>query len=60
MIPPTDNFILLSLINTKLRDEYSSLSELCEEEDASEDEIISRLSAMGYVYNEAFNSFKAV
>ena len=55
MILPTDNFILLSLINTKLRDEYSSLSELCEEEDASEDEIISRLSAMGYVYNEAFN-----
>ncbi len=59
MILPTDNFILLSLINTKLRDEYSSLSELCEEEDVSAEEIISRLSAMGYVYNEAYNTFKA-
>ena len=45
MILPTDNFILLS--------------QLCEEEDVSAEEIIFRLSAMGYVYNEAYNTFKA-
>ena len=32
MILPSDDYILLSLVNTKLRDEYSSPESLCEEE----------------------------
>lgn len=55
---PADDFILLSLINTKLRDNYSSLEELCGEEDVAAEEIVTRLSAIGYEYDEKENSFK--
>ena len=57
MFLPSDNNILLSLINTKLRDNYSSLEELCEEEGLDTEEIISRLLSVGYVYNEQTNQF---
>ena len=55
---PADDFILLSLINTKLRDNYSSLGELCMEEDVAAEEIAARLSAVGYEYDKEGNSFK--
>lgn len=54
---PKDNVILLSVINTKLRDFYSSLDALCEDMDINKDEIISRLSSIGYKYNELKNQF---
>jgi len=54
---PADDFILLSLINTKLRDEYSTLRELCEEEGVSLSELCRRLSALGYAYAEEENAF---
>ncbi|MDE6442119.1 MAG: DUF4250 domain-containing protein [Clostridia bacterium] len=57
MVIPSDNYILLSLINTKLRDEYSSFEELCEEEDVDLNEITSRLAQSGYIYNPHTNSF---
>ena len=60
MILPADNFILLSLINTKLRDNYSSLQELCEEEGVTQSEIINRLAALGYAYDEEENGFKRI
>ena len=55
---PADNFLLLSLVNTRLRDAYSSLSELCEEEGMDAAEITARLAAVGYFYDEKTNSFK--
>lgn len=55
---PADGFMLLSIVNTKLRDEYSSLKELCEEEDADGEEITARLAELGYFYDESQNSFK--
>lgn len=58
MILPADGFILLSLINTKLRDCYASLEELCEEEGVSPDEIKTRLAPLGYFYDEDKNTFK--
>lgn len=58
MFIPDDDFLLLSIVNTKLRDSYSSLTELCEEEGADINEIISRLAAIGYSYEEKLNSFK--
>ena len=58
MLLPADGFILLSLINTKLRDDYSSLEELCEEEGLDIEELTSRLSALGYSYVEEQNTFK--
>ena len=54
---PADDFILLSVVNTKLRDNYVSLSELCDEENVSEEEITNRLSALGYKYDEDKNAF---
>lgn len=55
---PADDFILLSFINTKLRDNYGSLEELCDDLDFSADEIISRLSALGYEYCQDDNVFR--
>ena len=43
---PQDPIILLSYVNTKLRDEYSSLDELC-----------AALDAVGYAYDEEKNRF---
>ena len=60
MILPEDDFILLSVINTKLRDEYSSLEDLCEEEGVSIEEICTRLKALGYAYTPEYASFKRI
>ena len=55
---PKDNFILLSYINTKLRDEYSSLADFCQDLGEDEQEICARLNSIGYFYNEEENAFK--
>ena len=55
---PQDDFILLSFVNTKLRDEYSSLDSLCEDLDLPQDNIVSRLNSLGYAYDEEANAFK--
>ncbi len=55
---PTDGFILPSYINTKLRDGYDSLEELCSSEDFDVAEVKSRLLALGYEYDSESNSFK--
>lgn len=49
--------MLLSLINTKLRDEYASLKTLCEEENLNVEEIKSSLKSIDYVYDEKLNKF---
>lgn len=54
-----DNFLLLSIVNTKLRDNYSNLSALCEEEGIDKAELCARLAEIGYSYNEEENAFKA-
>ena len=58
MALPKDPFILLSMINMKLRDSYSSLDALCDDMDENKDEIIFTLSAAGFEYDENTNSFK--
>ncbi len=55
---PKDPYILLSYVNMKLRNNYSSLAELCEEEGASEDEIVSVLASAGFVYDPEQNAFR--
>lgn len=52
-----DAHILLSIINTKLRDFYDSLDKLCEEEEYDKDEVISILKHIGYHYSESMNQF---
>lgn len=54
---PKDPVILLSFINTKLRDHYSSLDTLCEDLGLSENEITSKLSAIDYQYDQSRNQF---
>lgn len=55
---PQDPFILLSYINTKLRDEYSGLDALCHALDADPGELTRRLADAGYTYDPAINQFK--
>lgn len=54
---PRDPMILLSFINTKLRDEYPSLSALCEGLDAEQEAIETALAAVGFVYDAERNKF---
>ena len=54
---PKDPFILFSYINKKLRDDYASLDELCQKEDIDKDEVVKRLQAAGFEYNEQQNKF---
>ena len=55
---PNDPIILLSVVNTKLRDCYSSLDALCDDLGERREEIESKLKAVGFEYDEASNSFK--
>ena len=54
---PKDPFILLSFVNTKLRDEYASLSELCAALDTDEKELTDVLAAVDYRYDRSRNQF---
>lgn len=54
---PTDNYMLLSYINMKLRDFYSSLDSLCDDLDESKDDIVNRLESIGYIYDSKLNKF---
>ena len=55
---PKDPFILLSVVNTKLRDMYSSLDLLCDDMDENREEIETILKNIGYVYNSTQNRFE--
>ena len=55
---PNDPIMLLSFINTQLRDNYSSFAELCRTNGLSEKEIADKLSLIGYDYNSELNQFK--
>ena len=54
---PKDPYILLSFLNTKLRDEYPNLAELCAALDADEREITAALDAVGFAYDPKQNRF---
>lgn len=57
MALPNDPMILLSYINTQLRDFYPSLDELGKTLDVDTDEVKSKLSVIGYLYDEKLNRF---
>ena len=54
---PKDPMILLSYINTMLRDHYGSLSLLCDDFEIPEDDIRNPLSVIGYEYDATLNKF---
>ena len=55
---PKDPFMLLSVINTKLRDEYNSLDELCASMDVDKSQLQKTLQDAGFEYNPGINQFK--
>ena len=57
MTLPKDPVMLLSLINTKLRDYNSSLDDFCKEYDLNKESITEKLSMIDYHYNEERNQF---
>lgn len=54
---PKDPVILLSYVNTKLRDEFSDLDDLCAALDGDKETIVAALRALNYEYDPARNQF---
>ena len=54
---PKDPMMLFSVINMRLRDIYPSLDALCDDLHVDKKEIIDRLAAAGFEYNEQQNKF---
>lgn len=57
---PKDPVMLLSYLNTQLRDFYPSLNELCASLDLDREEILSALSKIQYTYREDKNQFVSI
>lgn len=55
---PSDPMILLSVVNTKLRDCYSSLDAMCEDMQVSKTVLTEKLKMIDYVYNGQKNQFE--
>ncbi|MDD6736488.1 MAG: DUF4250 domain-containing protein [Clostridiales bacterium] len=56
---PKDPLILVSVLNTKLRDSYANLSALCDDLDLNEKDILASVNKVGYSYNKKTNRFIA-
>ena len=54
---PSDPIILLSFVNTKLRDFHPSLKDLCQSLQLDESEITGKLAGIGYEYDAKLNRF---
>ena len=54
---PQDPTILLSYVNTKLRDEYASLDDLCAGLVADKEELVRKLEGVNYSYSPERNQF---
>ena len=55
---PNDPAILLSFVNTMLRDKYDSLDELCDDYHADKTVLMDKLKSIGYEYSQKYNRFK--
>lgn len=55
---PKDPFILLSYVNTKLRDRDADLEHFCVREAADKAELCRRLADAGFSYDAGSNQFK--
>lgn len=54
---PQDPIILLSYVNTQLRDHYASLDEFCAGMNADRSELEAKLKAVDYEYDAVQNAF---
>ena len=55
---PNDPMILLSYVNLKLRDQFSSLDDMCDDLDLDKEDIIRKLKEAGFTYDRDNNCFK--
>lgn len=55
---PNDPILLLSVVNTKLRDYYPSLAHLCDDMMTEESGITTALAAIHYYYDPETNQFQ--
>lgn len=54
---PKDPMLLLSVVNTKLRDQHTSLDALCEDMQADREKMETKLQNIDYTYDENTNQF---
>lgn len=54
---PQDPIMLLSVLNTRMRDEKLTLEELCKQFQVSQTEIEDKLDKVGYTYNNELGKF---
>lgn len=54
---PKDPVLLLSVVNTKIRDYYHDLDTLCEDMQVEKNEIINILKGIDYEYDESRHQF---
>lgn len=54
---PSDPVILLSFLNTRLRDFYPSLDALCEDLEQDKTVLTQKIAAIGYTYDSDKNQF---
>ena len=54
---PKDPVMLLSYVNTQLRDFYPHLREFCIDKNVDQTELEKKLSGIDYVYDEGRNQF---
>ena len=54
---PKDPMLLLSVVNTKLRDYYHNLNALCDDMNVEKEEIVNTLKNIDYEYDENRHQF---
>lgn len=54
---PNNPIMLMSYLNTQLRDNYSSLDDLVDSLDICKEDILKKLEEAGFIYSEELNKF---
>ncbi|MCQ2205054.1 MAG: DUF4250 domain-containing protein [Bacteroidales bacterium] len=55
---PQDPFMLLSYVNTQLRDNFDSLDDMCASLDIDKDALVAKLAEAGFEYVASIKQFK--
>lgn len=55
---PQDPVLLMSVLNTYLRDQYPNLEALCEDRELDAAAVCAKLKAAGFTYRPEINQFR--
>lgn len=55
---PSNPILLMSIVNTALRDQYDSLDDFCDDKDISKEELVDTLKKAGFDYMKEINQFR--